>query len=224
MGVPLMVGKKCIGSMVVASYERENHFSQGNFALFTTIAAEIAFAFENARIFARMEELATSDTLTGLYNRRQFKALAAIEFERAVRYKKSMAVVMIDIDYFKKVNDNYGHAGGDLVLQSLSDLCKRSLRKVDIMGRYGGEEFVILLPETGIMEAQKTAERLRLEIAGMLTNTPKGAVRITASFGIAILDDKRNTLDSLLDCADQAVYGAKLGGRNRVNIFQDPII
>jgi diguanylate cyclase (GGDEF)-like protein len=126
---------------------------------------------------------------------------------------------MIDIDHFKTVNDTFGHIVGDRVLRTISDLCNQTLRKIDIMGRYGGEEFTIILPETSLDQSLTVAERLRQIIESAEVITTQGAVKITASLGLAMLDSTCNTLDLLLDCADKALYVAKQAGRNRVNVF-----
>ena len=124
---------------------------------------------------------------------------------------------MLDIDHFKKVNDTYGHAIGDQVLQELARLAKMSLRTVDILARYGGEEFVIMLPETTVEEAVKTAERLRLSTANATLPTRVGNMSITISLGVVAQDDNCRNLEELLDRSDQACYASKRTGRNKVS-------
>ena len=148
-------------------------------------ANQVAVAIENARLFSEVQRLASLDDLTGLHNRRHFYSIAQIEFSRGRRYKRALAAMMLDIDHFKKFNDTYGHAIGDQVLQVVAKLCKQSLRETDILGRYGGEEFVILLPETNLEVAKTVAERLRKSIDEALISTQKGDLRVTVSIGVA---------------------------------------
>lgn len=219
MGVPLIASDRVVGVMVTQNYERDNFYSSQDFNFFKTIAAQIAVAFENAHLFARMEELADTDGLTGIYNRRKFFAEAEKEVERALRYCRALAVIMFDLDHFKQVNDRYGHAEGDRVLRAVTRCCSEILRKTDLFGRYGGEEFVILLPEIEGEEAVCVAGRLRQQIAAMKIPTPQGEVHVTASFGVAVLGGKCQTLDALLVNADQAMLQAKRLGRNRVQVY-----
>ena len=163
-----------------------------------------------------VERLAITDSLTSLYNRRHLFELADREFQRARRYQLPLSVMMVDIDEFKRVNDTYGHAIGDQVLQGVAECCRKELRGVDVIGRYGGDEFVALLPETGLSEACQVAERLRKTIAERVLDTKAGRVTVTVSLGIAVLDDDQLTPETLLDHADQSLYRAKQNGRNRV--------
>jgi diguanylate cyclase (GGDEF)-like protein len=163
-----------------------------------------------------VERLAITDSLTGLYNHRHLFELAGRELQRARRYQLPLSVMMVDIDEFKRVNDTYGHAMGDQVLQGIAECCRKELREVDVIGRYGGDEFVALLPETGLSAACQVAERLRKSIAERMIDTKAGRITVTASLGIAVLDDEHPTPESLLDRADQALYVAKQNGRNRI--------
>jgi diguanylate cyclase (GGDEF)-like protein/PAS domain S-box-containing protein len=219
MGVPLSISNKIVGVMATKHYDNENYYNEEEFALFTTIASQVAVAFENARLFAQIKDLATTDSLTGLHNRRHFFNLATHEFERVIRYHKALAVIMIDIDHFKNINDAYGHAAGDKSLEAIGDIFKKTLRKIDIAGRYGGEEFVILLPETSCVEAVNAAERLRIMIEAVEVSTPFGTARLTASLGIACLGNLHETLENLLANADRALYAAKEAGRNSVAVY-----
>jgi diguanylate cyclase (GGDEF)-like protein len=171
-------------------------------------------ALRNALV--EVERLAITDSLTGLYNHRHWFELADREFQRARRYRLPLSVMMVDIDEFKRVNDTHGHAIGDQVLQWVAECCRKELRGVDVIGRYGGDEFVALLPETGLSAACQVAERLRKSIAERALDTKAGRITVTVSLGIAVLDDEHLTPESLLDRADQALYVAKQNGRNRV--------
>jgi len=157
------------------------------------------------------------DYLTGLSNRRHFMAQGEVELSRAIRYDTSLSALMLDIDFFKKVNDTYGHQAGDNVLQALSKVCQDTLRQVDIIGRIGGEEFAIILPETEAEEALDAAERLREAITKTEVTISAGLpIRFTVSIGVITLDDKNINIDMLLNQADKALYEAKETGRNKV--------
>lgn len=219
----------------------------GTLAVFTDITTRKHLEAETRRLLNEMERLAIIDSLTGVFNRRHFDSRAMEELERADRYAHPLTLMMIDIDHFKRVNDTYGHPIGDKVLQSLAELCRKNLRATDMIGRYGGEEFVILLPETQIinpslsveqsrattmpMDARGVAERLRQEIARTAIETEQGTIRITVSVGIAGLSEvphgrgtspqsREEQLRQLIAHADVAMYAAKEAGRNCVKIFQ----
>jgi len=181
-----------------------------------------AIAIENRLVYEELENRAYSDYLTGLANRRRFFEQAENEVARALRFGGELSVLMLDIDHFKQVNDTYSHKIGDRVLQKLSEVCRNALRKIDIVGRFGGEEFAILLPETGQEESMETAERLRVAIADAhVTLNDKTPLHFTASFGVATLNKKAANIDMLLNQADQALYQAKNGGRNQVCVYID---
>jgi len=165
---------------------------------------------------AKLLELATTDSLTGLYNRRRFMELCEQEFSRSVRYSRSLAMLMLDIDHFKKVNDEYGHDAGDQVLRSLSEVSTLALRGADILGRLGGEEFGVLLPETDEESAYDVAERLREAIANASISVNGYSLKVTVSIGISILSPEMHSIDTLLKGADVALYQAKQTGRNKV--------
>ena len=158
------------------------------------------------------------DSLTGLYNRRYFMQAGEDEIERAERNKKSLALMMIDIDYFKDVNDTYGHAAGDKVLKNLANILKDSVREIDIVGRLGGEEFGIILPDTNIINAEKAAERLRKNIEDSSIQFEEESISITVSIGVSSYTQKVYNMSDLLHEADIALYKAKDRGRNCVQI------
>ncbi len=164
----------------------------------------------------RAEELAHKDELTGLNNRRAFFEQSEHAFRQAKRYQHPLSVIMIDIDHFKMINDNYGHSFGDRVLKMVAGPLLDSIRDFDIVARMGGEEFAIVLPETGLEEAEKLAERLRTAIQGMTINNGKYEIGITASLGVVTCRDDDGNIESLLTKADDALYVAKKKGRNRV--------
>ncbi len=166
---------------------------------------------------SELKRQARIDHLTGVSNRGYFMDQAELELSRAVRYNKPLSLYMLDIDFFKKVNDSYGHKIGDLVLIKLAEVCRQTLREVDIIGRVGGEEFVILLPETDLDEATEVAERLRESIAKSKVPLEGGLpLHFTVSIGVTSLVSRDDNLDVLLNLADKALYEAKEKGRNRV--------
>lgn len=166
-----------------------------------------------------LEEMATRDPLTGLFNRRELSRVLEEELERARRYQRPMAVLWVDFDHFKDVNDTFGHAAGDSVLRSVSRLLVGSVRSVDSIGRFGGEEFVIVLPEMDLDEARDTAERLRRKVVEEPQPLGNGeTVPLTISVGVAVYPDHGQTPSSLCAAADKAMYLAKNRGRNCVAV------
>ena len=171
-------------------------------------------ALENA--LQEVQRLAITDYLTSLYNRRHFSKIGEDEVQRALRYQRPLSAIMLDIDHFKRLNDTYGHTVGDQILQGVAESCLQELRGVDVVGRYGGDEFVILLPENDLAAAKQVAERLRKSISKRRLKTTKGAAKVTASLGVVTMDSESPTLETLLSRADQALYVAKQKGGNRV--------
>ncbi len=219
LGVPLIVGKMVIGMLAVDS-RQPDFFDERHVRLMMAFADQVALAIQNARLFSEVEKLAHTDSLTGLHNRYRFMELAQHEFRRAQRYQHPMAAIMIDIDRFKSVNDTYGHTIGDEVLRSVSLRCKKTVRQIDILGRYGGEEFAALVLDADPHGVQVVSERLRRCIADAPIDTDQGPIQVTISLGIALLDQDCKDLDELLRRADQALYVAKQSGRNQVSFWQ----
>ncbi len=185
-----------------------------------TFAANIAaIAIENRNVKFELEHRAYYDYLTNLPNRRYFIERSEVELSRFHRYKGQLSIMMFDIDFFKKINDKYGHSTGDLVLEKISDISRELLRDVDIIGRIGGEEFSVLLPQTSVDEAVKVAERLRMKIfETQIVLENEISLSFTASFGVASANNCDN-IDKLLNRADLALYDAKNSGRNRVCLY-----
>lgn len=180
---------------------------------------------EHIMLTRALEEQAQRDPLTGLANRRYFMDRGHIEQSRASRHGHPLSLLMLDLDHFKRVNDTYGHKAGDVVLQKLSELLIENKREPDIAARLGGEEFVLLLPDTDLDAAVRVAERLRGAIAGSAVVTDTGeTVRFTTSVGAAQMGGQVETLEQLLDQADQALYRAKHTGRNRVCAASHPAV
>ena len=164
-----------------------------------------------------LEDMATIDSLTGMASRQAFLQRANSEFNRAHRYNRPLSVIMIDLDHFKSINDKYGHAAGDNVLSQIGKKCHSRLRDSDFLGRIGGEEFVLLLPDTTQASAVLVAERMREEMCNTTVYLDKeNTLNITASFGVAALNEDDTDFNSILHRADVAMYNAKHGGRNQV--------
>ena len=218
IGAPIKRKDKLLG-FINLDASTPNFFKTNHLSRLQALADQAAIAIENARLFKEMEQLAITDSLTGLYNRRFFFAFAENEIERTKRYNKNLSIIMIDIDHFKDVNDRFGHQIGDQVLKEIADICLSVLRKVDVMCRYGGEEFTVLLPETEESDAAHAAERMCTAISSSRFKTEKGDVTVSVSIGVAELDKSRGSLEKLLAAADQALYTAKETGRNRVHVI-----
>jgi len=176
---------------------------------------------ENKRTEEELLRLAATDPLTGALNRREFTQLAEREALRSNRYHHALSLLMLDLDLFKRLNDSYSHAAGDKVLQRFTTLCVNALRNVDIFGRWGGEEFVALLPETDIEGAAVIGERLRKIVADSVLNYHDHKITFTVSVGVAQYKDGESSLDGPLSRADSAVYDAKKAGRNRISVFRN---
>jgi len=171
-------------------------------------------ALEAAR--AQLDVLATRDELTGVHNRRQFLVLADREWSRCRRYDMSAALLMIDVDHFKRVNDIHGQLAGDLMLREIARAAGDTLRQPDLLGRYGGEEFMVFLPHADPLGAIDAAERIRERVAQLSLEWKGQAVRATVSIGVATFDVQHESLAALIQDADHALFAAKDAGRNCV--------
>lgn len=217
VAVPLSAGSQLVGAISIGTAHVGHTFTPTDIELLQLFAHQATIAIQNARLFAEVQQLATIDPLTGLHNRRYFFKVAQHEFERTRRYNQDLAIIMLDIDHFKRINDAYGHTVGDQVLRSVAQCCVTLLRITDIVGRYGGEEIVILLPNTEVDGAWQAAERLRTSLAQMAISTGGRSLSITASFGVASCPPAQPTeLVTLIECADQALRAAKQRGKNLV--------
>jgi diguanylate cyclase (GGDEF)-like protein len=180
---------------------------------------------EQRRIQSILENLATRDSLTNLYNRRHFLTLAEYEWKRALRYGHPFSVLMLDLDDFKQINDRFGHATGDQALIMAAGLIQGALRKIEIAGRYGGDEFAIILPETPTEKGLIVGKRIHDKVIGQSIKTNKGLINLTVSIGVAGLSDETSdevkSLEELLHRADLALYQAKGSGKNQVSIYAE---
>ena len=208
IGIPLkMRGGFKIGTLCAID-RKPRHISKDQIEAMRDLAGMVVDEIE-------LRQIAATDSLTGALTRRGFEVEMTREFSRSHRSDHELSLVAVDIDHFKSVNDRYGHAAGDVVLQSIVAQIRQELRSSDYVARLGGEEFVIALPETGIGGAQSVAERIRGKIADVLVHTHGHAIRVTASMGIASCESADETWTETLERADAALYEAKRSGRNK---------
>jgi diguanylate cyclase (GGDEF)-like protein len=219
IAVPMRLGSKVTGMLSAQSY-RTCDYSEDDLHILEMLASYAAIALENTRLFRELQKLAIYDPLTEVYNRRHLYELGQREFSRARRFGRSLSAIMLDIDHFKQVNDRFGHAVGDVVLHTLAARIHQSVREVDIVGRYGGEEFLLILPETELASALVTAERVRSESALPMPVVNGSPLCLSVSIGVASLNTSFENLAELVAAADTAQYEAKNQGRNRVIAHQ----
>ena len=212
MSVPLISFGQVLGILLLDS-SRSGVFSESDVQPLESVADICSTAIQNAHYVERVKQLAYIDGLTGIFNRRFFELRIAEEIERARRHKSGMAVIMADIDQFKNLNDDFGHLLGDEVLRQVSSLFQQQLRKIDVVCRYGGEEFGLILPQTGASHALRVAEKLRRAVESW--KFPGVPRTVTISAGIGVFPDHGTTRDELVRAADNGLYAAKQAGRNR---------
>lgn len=217
--VPLGVDG-CKGMILVES-RKYDAYDESALELISRLSTSAGLAIEKIKILDKANALATHDGLTGLFNHRTFQQLLADEITRAIRYNEPVSLLICDIDFFKKINDGYGHPFGDVVLKGVASLLENSIRQdIDTASRYGGEEFALILVKTDEVGAVETAERIRQAIAAMIFKAPNGQdVQVTMSFGIAEYRKHARQLNDLIKKADKALYRAKENGRNCVEVF-----
>ena len=215
MAFPLSAGKTTYGIIIIRKRKPESQFNDADAYNASRLISQQAVPLYNFLLY----ETAVTDALTGLYNRRHFDTRLKEEVERSVRYKSSISLVMIDIDFFKTVNDTYGHSAGDAVLTGVSRIIQKSVRKTDYAFRYGGEEIAILMPETGLEDAADAMESLRRRIAeAEFPIDNNRVIRITCSFGVSESDGRKIADNvALIRAADSALYASKKNGRNMVS-------
>ncbi len=225
--MPIMFEQKVIGTLFLRTSRKRRSFSKNEIRLLQTLADASSNTLNNAFLFAqvedektRLEKLAITDYLTGIYNVRYFYHRIIEEFSRSNRYGLPISCLMLDIDYFKKINDTHGHKVGDQVLKEFALKLKQHSRKSDVLARYGGEEFIVMLPQTTAEGALAEAQRIRRAIRSYKFKALRRRGTVTISIGIATFPNSRiKTHDDLISAADDALYEAKNSGRDRVIVY-----
>jgi diguanylate cyclase (GGDEF)-like protein len=203
--------------LLVRSDDMSRFWADTELLLLHTVADQLVVAVNQAHLFAQMQQQALTDGLTGCYNRRSFELQLERDLHLATRMRQPLSLIMLDFDNFKHINDRAGHEAGDLALRMLADNLRAELRAVDTAARYGGDEFVIILPQADTEGAILVAERLRSRLEQM--EVP-GFGRVTCSFGVATFPSHASSRDTLVVAADRALYSSKNAGRNRVSVFE----
>lgn len=213
--LPLLSADEAIGTLTLVA-RAEKRFTNDIREMLAVIANQVAISLQNGFLYKRMETMATTDGLTGLTNHRSFQSRFEDLLQRAQRHGHRVALLLCDVDHFKKVNDTYGHPIGDEVLRRVARVLQEVPRKIDVPARYGGEEFAVLLDNVDVTQAKAVAERIRIEISKLVVETDKGPLSVTESIGIAAFPDDGADRATLIERADLALYHAKHAGRNRV--------
>jgi diguanylate cyclase (GGDEF)-like protein len=213
--VPLVLRERVVGVLFLQDCVQPRDWTIDDVSMLGSLADNLSVAIENAELHQEREQQAVTDGLTGVANRRSFNETFSREFERARRYGEPLSLVVIDLDFLKKINDTYGHQAGDEAIKAIGKMLKQSSRSVDLPARYGGEEFCLLLPNTDIEMAQQLAERVRRLIC---ETEVEGCGHISASLGVACYPLHADDPDVLFHRADEALYAAKQGGRNQVRV------
>lgn len=219
--IPIHYGEGLLGLLCGFKGQVQANWNRVNEAFMKSVADQVASGVTNARLYSRVQRQATTDGLTTLYNHRTGQEKLTEQLRMAERYSRHLSVVMVDVDHFKSINDNYGHPVGDTVLKAVAKLIKSNCRDVDIPIRYGGEEFMLVLPEVNLEGAHVVAERIRRSLSQEVILHEGIKLSVTASLGIATFPDDANDQHHLLELADKALYLSKRLGRNQVHTAAD---
>ncbi|MCH2108413.1 MAG: sensor domain-containing diguanylate cyclase [Polyangiaceae bacterium] len=216
--LPLIAQERVLGTLVLGSQQRRA-FRESVRPALEILASHMAISLSNARMLKTLEEQATTDGMTGLLNKRTLIEDAQRRIKSAERFKKPLSLLVTDIDHFKRVNDTYGHDIGDIVIKGLGDVLRRVKRDTDVVGRFGGEEFVIVCEQTDEDGARQLAERIRRELETTSFQTPLGPLSVTGSVGVATFPAAGRDYETLFKACDEALYVSKRSGRNQVNVW-----
>jgi diguanylate cyclase (GGDEF)-like protein len=209
-----MVKRRVIGVVSLTTRDENHSFTQHELELVVLLSAHISMALENNRLY----EISVMDGLTNVYNRRYLEQRLSEEVAYSRRYGKPLTVCLLDIDFFKRLNDTYGHQAGDHVLKRVSAQLSQALREYDVVARYGGEEFAIILPTTPKGKGASIAERLRAGIEESDFTFKDKEIRATISCGVSCFPEDGDTAEALIASADKALYAAKARGRNQIHL------
>jgi len=221
IATPLMIGDRILGSILIFRYNPSQNFSKNDQHMVNIFAQHASIAIENAMLFEKVQEMARQDEVTGLLNRRALNEIGEYELARSIRLDRPIAVAMVDLDNYKEINDKHNHLIGDKVLKEISRIFRENVRNIDIIGRYGGDECVIIMPETDLANAYIAAERIRSVLEEQAIEVDGLQFHITACFGISAYADNPPSLEKMIDEADTAMYAAKEAGRNAIRVFQN---
>lgn len=221
IATPLMIGERFLGCIGVFHRNPVSIFSKNDQHLITIFAQHASIAIDNAKLFEKIREMARTDEVTGLLNRRALKEVGEYELARSIRLNRPIAVAMVDLDNYKGINDSHNHLIGDKVLKEISRLFRENVRNIDIVGRFGGDECVIIMPETDQESAYIATERIRSVLEKQAIEVDDLKFHVTACFGISAHSDTPPSLDKIIEEADTAMYAAKEAGRNCIRIFQN---
>ncbi len=212
--LPLYINKTPIGYLVTSQIRGDEKDK------FHILSQQFLLGIKRALLYQKIQELAIRDSLTQVFSRRYLLERLGEELERSKKFKYNFSFLMVDVDYFKEFNDRYGHLVGDAILREVTNVIKENIRQIDLVGRYGGEEFSVILTETGEEQARYAAERIREAIAEKIVRIYDEQLKVTISIGISIFPDNGDTVLSLIDSADKALYRSKEAGRNKVTLAQ----
>jgi two-component system cell cycle response regulator len=219
--LPLLMHERALGTLILGA-KRRHAFSDAARPTLEVLASHLAVSLSNARMVRKLETMATTDGLTGLFNKRAMLDAAEQKIAAAARFDRKLALLIVDIDFFKKVNDNHGHDVGDLVIRGLGEVLKRQKRTTDVVARFGGEEFIVLCEQTDEKGAMLLAERIREELAKTTFRAAKGALSVTCSIGVGTFPEAGPGWEALFKAADDALYVSKRSGRNKCTAWRAP--
>jgi diguanylate cyclase (GGDEF)-like protein len=205
---------RALGTLILGA-KRRHAFGDSVRPTLEVLASHLAVSLANARMVHKLETMATTDGLTGLLNKRAMLDAATQKIAASARFDRKLSVLITDIDFFKRVNDTYGHDVGDLVIRGLGEILKRQKRATDVVARFGGEEFVVLCEQTDEKGAMLLAERIREELKKTVFHTPNGTLSVTCSLGVSTFPEAGKDWDALFKAADEALYVSKRSGRDR---------
>lgn len=216
IGIPLIAQGGIVGLLALDGY-RSDHFNSHHLELCSIIGDHVAIALENALLHRNAFKLAMEDSLTGIGSRHRVKIEGRLIFEAAIRNKKKLSLVLVDLDKFKQINDEFGHDAGDIILKDFTKICGSEIRGFDLLGRYGGDEFIIIMPETDSEQATQVMERIREKVSLNIHSEVNRVLTFSCGICTGIPDKNSNNMSYFISTADKELYKVKLGGRNNIS-------